>query len=131
MSTRVFDGQLPNGWCSDVANPPQLGELVLSMQSSRSFPLPLMLEVHDPAGDSGEDVLLPVRATALRTVYPPEWDEPEYEFEGYVSLRPDGPEEVWIGGALRTNGETSIKECTLYLLASAPQRALQRTIESG
>jgi hypothetical protein len=129
MSLPVYEHALNAGWCSDVANPPQLAEIVMSMQSSRSAPIPVMLEVHDPAGQAENSVLLPIRATAVRTVQDADWDEPEYEFDGYVVRRDGGDEVTWLRGALRTNGETSIQECTLYRLNPGDELGTDRSVE--
>jgi hypothetical protein len=123
MTLQIYEGQLAVGWISDVANPPQLVEIAMSMQSHRSIPIPMDLIVHDPDGGGG-DVLLPVRATHVRTVYPAGWDEPEYEFEGYVVARRSDREQTWVRGALRTNGEMSIKECTIYVLEPGAELGL-------
>ncbi len=132
MTIGIFEDVLPAGWSSDVGNPPQLGDVIMSMQSNRSFPIPMLLEVTDPSGmlPPEESVYLPVRATSIRTVYPQGWDEPEYEVVGYVTRTRSEREITWVRIDLRTNGDTTIKEATAYLLGPGEEIGLDQTIRN-
>jgi hypothetical protein len=124
------------GTGSDVGNPPSIEKIAQAMRTSRfNRPKALELEVHathfgweEASGSPDDDIVtILVVPTALRVTYlryVERFETPEFEFEGWVL----GPgESPWVRGALRTNNEGEIEECTIYVLEPGKELGVERT----
>ncbi len=105
------------------ASPARLDTLFAAMKHSCPYdPQPVVFDTHgfllldEATGVHVPDVMtIYLFITAIRVVMRPDFEYPEWEFEGWV--RDDKPERTWLRGVLRViKDEDDELECGLYRL---------------